>query len=79
MDKCISQSIGYDTTHPFVNYFPLFLIVLSGICKSVSIIDKSPDRKGLENVLHMNGSDGEIGGTFKDRNTGDDGVVGLKV
>ena len=49
MDKCVSQGIGNNTTHPFVNNFPFFLISLSGICKSVNSINKSPNRQGLEN------------------------------
>ena len=79
MDKCVSQSIGYNATHPFVDYFPLFLIALDGIHKDASTIDKSPDRKGLEIGLHPNRPDGEIDRTFKDRNTGNDCVVGLEI
>ena len=79
MDKCVSKSIGDNATHPFVYNFPLFLIARDGICKSMSTINKSPNRKGLENRLHMNRPDGEICGSFKDRDTGDDGVVGLEI
>ena len=79
MAKCISKSICYNTTHPFINNFPLFLITLDGIRKSASTIDKSSDKEGLENRLHMNGPDGENGGTFENGNMGNDGVVKLEI
>ena len=79
MDKCVSKGIGNNTTHPFVYDFPLFLIALDGIRKSASSINKSPNRKGLENRLHTNRPDGEIGGSFEDRDMGNNGVVGLEI
>ena len=79
VDKCVSKGIGYDTTYSFMNDFPLFLVALNGVHKSVSIINESPYRQGLENRLHTNRPNGKICGSFKDRNMGDDSVVRLKV
>ena len=79
MDKYISKGIGNNTTHPFIYNFPFFLITSNGVCKSVSPINKSLDKEGLENRLYMNRPDGKISGSFKDGNMGDDCVVGLKI